>query len=496
MSKTKPAIFLIAVLSSLYSFAQTDTSELFRVLQTRDSLLFNIGFNTCDISHFERLISNSFEFYHDEAGITTSKQAFISDIRNAVCDSSRHPRRELIEGSLEVYPMKKGDHLYRAVQSGKHRFYALDKNGREQLTSTAQFMHIWLLEEGQWKLSRGISYNHINPTANHDSIDEQLLFKDKSETEKWLQQNNIPTLGVGYIRNGRIEEVQVFGSLNNGKSAPLNTIWNVASLTKPITAMVALKLVNLKQWDLDEPIYTYWLDPDIAHDPRSKKLTTRHILSHQTGFPNWRSAGGKLQFEFEPGTKYQYSGEGFEYLRKALEKKFNTTLSHLADSLIFTPLQMTNTRYYWDQQTDETRFAEWHNRYGSTYKTYKNLSANGADDLLTTIEDYSKFMLHILSGAGLSEELYTQMISSQVRLKSNKYWGLSWWVDENVSPGENAIICGGDDIGVHTFAIILPKSDQGLLIFTNCDNGTDIYIPTILHYLGAPGQGIIDIETK
>lgn len=65
-------------------------------------------------------------------------------------------------------------------------------------------------------------------------------------------------------------------------------------------------------------------DPDIADNPYVKKLTTRIILSHQTGFPNWRgnNADGKLTFEFEPGTKYQYSGEGYEYLRKALEKKF------------------------------------------------------------------------------------------------------------------------------------------------------------------------------
>jgi CubicO group peptidase (beta-lactamase class C family) len=57
-------------------------------------------------------------------------------------------------------------------------------------------------------------------------------------------------------------------------------------------------------------------------------------LSHQSGFPNWR-ANNKLHFEFEPGTKFQYSGEGYEYLREALEHKFNKSLAELYNSVLF-----------------------------------------------------------------------------------------------------------------------------------------------------------------
>lgn len=473
------------------------SSKLFQTLKTNDSLLFDIGFNGCDISQFEQLVSDSFEFYHDKSGVQSSKTAFISSIKNGICKLPYKPRRELIAGSLEVYPLEKNGMLYGAIQMGKHRFYAIEKDTAEHLTSVAKFVHVWLIENGNWKFSRGLSFDH-QEKQNDNNINEKILFKDKNETEKWLIKNRIPALGIGYIKDGKIQEVKVFGVLEKGKPAPQLTIWNVASLTKPVTALVALKLVNAGEWDLDEPVYKYWIDPDIADDPRAKKLTTRHILSHQTGFPNWRykKASGKLSFEFEPGTKYQYSGEGFEYLRKALENKFHKTLSQLADSLIFKPLQMTDTKYYWDKTVDETRFAKWHDGSGNLYETNKNTTENGADDLLTTIEDYSKFMLHIMKGAGLSKDLYDQMVSSQVRIKSNKYWGLGWWVDENVGKGENAIIHGGDDKGVHTIAIMLPSSKQGLLIFTNCDNGTDIYIQTVLAYLGELGQGIIDVETK
>ena len=145
------------------------------------------------------------------------------------------------------------------------------------------------------------------PTTKADQIDTASLFKDKQVTESWMKKHGVPALGVGYIKNGRLEEVQVFGELETGKPAPLNTIWNVASLTKPVTALVALRLVDAGLLQLDEPVYTTWLDPDTATDPSAKKITLRHLLSHRPGFPNWRwkNGDGKLSIQFEPGTQHQ-----------------------------------------------------------------------------------------------------------------------------------------------------------------------------------------------
>jgi CubicO group peptidase (beta-lactamase class C family) len=145
---------------------------------------------------------------------------------------------------------------------------------------------------------------------------------DSDEIQKLLNENKIPALGIGIIQDANLTQVKVFGELQKGRIAPLDTIFNVASLTKPVVALLTLKLVSLGKWNLDEPLDKYWIDPDIKNDPRHKKLTTRLVLSHQTGFPNWRwlNKSKKLEFAYEPGTRYQYSGEGFEYLRKALEK--------------------------------------------------------------------------------------------------------------------------------------------------------------------------------
>jgi len=125
--------------------------------------------------------------------------------------------------------------------------------------------------------------------------------------------------------------------------------------------MLTLKLVQSGQWNLDEPLALYWIDPDIAHSPYLWRLTTRYVLSHQTGFPNWRTddGSGKLTFKFEPGTNSSYSGEGYEYLRRALESKFHQPLDKLLDSVLFKPLGMNDTRY-WGPDLDTSRFAMWH----------------------------------------------------------------------------------------------------------------------------------------
>ncbi|NOU45662.1 MAG: class A beta-lactamase-related serine hydrolase [Bacteroidales bacterium] len=485
------------ILLSCTTFGQVDkTSGLYKIIKEKDSLLFNLGFNNCDIEQFENIVSENFEFYHDQAGIINSKTAFISGIKNGLCKLTYKPKRVLPEDVMEVYPLEKNGVLYGAIQTGVHNFYAVEDNKAEYLTSVAKFTHVWILENGDFKLTKGLSYDHKD---FEKPFDEELLFADKIETERWLKQKHIPALGIGFIKDGKIEQISVFGELQTNKAAPINTIWNVASMTKPITGIVALKLINAGKWDLDEPIYNYYTDPDIATDPRSKLVTTRMILSHQTGFPNWRgnNKDGKLSFEFDPGTKYQYSGEGYEYLRKALENKFKKSLEQLASELIFKPLKMKDTKFIWDDKTDSTRFAKWHNEKGELYETQKNTTANAADNLLTTVEDYSGFLVHILNGAGLSDKLYKEMITNQVRINDYKHWGLGWWVDENINENKDfALVHGGDDIGVHTIAFIVPNTKKALLIFTNCDNGTDAFAEVLVKFLGKDGEGILNIEMK
>ncbi len=161
MRTAVPAVLIF--LTSISLFSQVPPSAaLFRTLKTQDSLLFDVGFNTCDITQFENLVSNDFEFYHDKSGITATKADFIAGIRDGLCKMDYKARRELVENSLEVYPLENNGVLYGAIQTGSHRFYEVKDVKPDQLTSVAKFTHVWLLENGSWKLSRGLSYDHTS----------------------------------------------------------------------------------------------------------------------------------------------------------------------------------------------------------------------------------------------------------------------------------------------------------------------------------------------
>ncbi|MEO5563057.1 MAG: serine hydrolase domain-containing protein [Chitinophagaceae bacterium] len=324
----------------------------------------------------------------------------------------------------------------------------------------------------------------VNGQLNTGSPVDQKIYQDNILA--LLKENNVPAVGIGIIRNGKLRQVSVYGELTKNVAAPYNTIFNVASLTKPVVTMLTLKLVSMGKWNLDEPLSNYWVDPEIANDPRHKKITTRIVLSHQTGFVNWRwlHATKKLAIDFEPGTKFQYSGEGFEYLRKALENRFNKTLDQLTDSLIFSPLGMKDTRQYWDKNMDESRFALWHDKEGNnTYTDHKKTPVSAADDLLTTIEDYGKFGVSVMYKTGLTDIVFNDMIKPQSTMKEGHHMGLGWELIENLSNNEYALIHSGADRGVKTLVLLLPKSGQGLVIMTNGDNGVKLYEKIITNSL-------------
>ncbi|MGO4773791.1 serine hydrolase [Flavobacterium sp. W22_SRS_FK3] len=492
MTKKILVSIILAITFSVNSKAQADkSSNLYKTILSKDSLLFDIGFNTCDIKQFENLLSDNLKFYHDKDGIS-DKTKFLFDLKNGICNNeeNRQVKRILVKESTEIFPLYKNNVLYGAVQNGEHMF----SEKRESQAGIAKFTNVWQLENGEWKLTASFSFDH---KACENRKTDNPIFDNDTEIKKWLKENKVPTLGIGVIENGKLHQVKVYGEITKGVSAPYNTIFNVASLTKPVTALVALKLVSLDKWTLDEPIYKYWTDPDIANDPRNKKLTTRFILSHQTGFPNWRwmNYNKKLNFQFDPGTKYQYSGEGMEYLRKALEKKFNKSLQQLASELLFQPLKMNDTRYVWDKNIDTARLAIGYDKDGKPYESVKNITPNAADDLLTTIGDYGNFLISVMNGDGLTKMVFDEMMSNQTSSTKGKHFGLGFEIYD-LGNGEFALSHGGSDNGVQTIVFLFPKTKQGLLIFTNSDTGVSVYEALLKHYLGNNGEKIYEIETK
>ncbi len=466
----KQLLFIISViiLSILSADAQIDkSSTLFIELKKQDSIFFERGFNQCDLEYLKNHIAFDLKFYHDQSGFQ-NRNVFFENTKKYICSGSeKKPIRKLDTNSLEVFPLFNNGKLYGAIQKGVHHFYLREKSKEEIWTSTAKFTHIWILDDDIWKLSEVLSYDHQDP----------VIENGKGSIENLLKDNNVPALGIGVIESGKLTKVEVYGTLDQQKTAPYNTIFKVASLTKPIFALTTLKLIDKGLLDLDEPLYKYWIDPDIKNDIRYKKLTPKIILTHQTGFPNWRymTASNKLTFQFDPGTKYQYSGEGFEYLRKAIENKLGKNIEELADELLFEPLGMSDTHFWWDSTMDENRYAQNFEKKGKRIETVKYYEANAAANLLTTVEDYGKFLEYIINGAELSDRLYREMIKHQVKLKENDFFGLGWEILTEFDDNEFALLHTGKDPGVSTLAIWFPKSKNGYLIFLNGDNVNNIY---------------------
>ena len=282
----------------------------------------------------------------------------------------------------------------------------------------------------------------------------------------------------------------MIGTLRAGKVAPLDAIYKVASLTKPVTTMTTLKLVNAGVWDLDAPIHEFFTDPDLAEHPQLKLLTTRHILSHRSGLPNWRylTKSGKLTFDFEPGSRQQYSGEGFEILRKALEAKLKMPLEALADTWLFKPLGMKDTSFTWNAAVTDENYAVPHDGRGRLLEEKKHDQANAAANLLTTASDYGKFLAHVVSGAGLSSELYKEMVTPTAHPDGDLPWGLGWQVIDGMTDRQFALQHTGGDFGLKSIAVIFPKTGDGLLVFSNSENGMVLWKKILEESFTADGQ--------
>ncbi len=314
---------------------------------------------------------------------------------------------------------------------------------------------------------------------------------------KWQEEHKVPAVAIGVIEEGKVSYTKVFGEQRIGIPANAKSIFTVASLTKPIFATVVLKLISQGELSLDEPLYKYHLDPDLKVDGNLKKLNARFVLSHQSGFVNWRnmSPSKKLEFNFEPGSQYLYSGEGYEYLRKAIENKLGHGLPKLAEEVLFKPLDLTDIAFTWNPDWDMKKVVYPHNKNFEAYEYAPRTELNAAAGLQTTIKDYTEVCAYVLNGAGFSQSVYDELATPQIKVKEHLFYGLGWEVIPELSNKESVIMHSGDENGIKTFVVLLPKSKKGMVIFTNADAGFEVYQKVVESYL-EEGREIFEIKNK
>ncbi|HST62128.1 MAG TPA: serine hydrolase domain-containing protein [Longimicrobium sp.] len=310
-----------------------------------------------------------------------------------------------------------------------------------------------------------------------------------AQAPRWLAEHGVPSLAVAYVHDGQVAWTRVYGEQSQGVPATDSTLYNIASLTKPVFAELVLRLAADGRLSLDESMAPHWTDPDVAADPRHQAFTPRLALSHQLGFTNWRrETEGVLRIGFDPGTQFRYSGEGYEYARRFTENKMGASLDSLARQYVFGPLGMRSTAF-----TRQPWFAGRmaipkgpEGRWGdpSVYDT-----ANAADDIHTTVGDYARFIAAAMEGDGLPAALAAQRDSihatgvekcdpAKVRVCPARIgYGLGWTLFEYADPAENVRWHTGGDWGEKTIAFYWPGRREGVVMFTNGANGFSVMVP-------------------
>lgn len=136
------------------------------------------AYNECEIAKLAAMNTDDLEFYHDIGGVSKGKAKFSELVAKNICGRpGMRIRREAIADSMHFYPMRDGEKLYGAIVSGEHRFYERPNGGWEVLTGQARFTHMLLLQEGQWKVARVLSFAHgparvqtVGAEANIDPV--------------------------------------------------------------------------------------------------------------------------------------------------------------------------------------------------------------------------------------------------------------------------------------------------------------------------------------
>ena len=315
---------------------------------------------------------------------------------------------------------------------------------------------------------------------------------------KLMKEAAVPGVSLALIRGGKTYWVGNFGvrDAKSQQTVTEDTIFEAASLSKPVLAYGALKLVDQGKLDLDAPLTRYLPKLYIEGDARLEMITARYVLSHRTGFPNWRGDGNPLTIRFTPGERFSYSGEGFVYLQKVVEQLTGESLNDYMTEAVFAPLGMTSSSYVWRADYD-SRTAAGHDGAGQARKKNKPKDANAAASLHTTASDYARFVEAVLNKAGLKHSTLKEMERPQIavnpectnctdrqpkELSKTLFWGLGVGIQQT-KQGES-LWHWGDNGAFKCFFVAYPKQKSGLVMFTNGENGLSIASEVVRDALG------------
>ncbi|HTI58300.1 serine hydrolase [Mucilaginibacter sp.] len=299
-----------------------------------------------------------------------------------------------------------------------------------------------------------------------------FVFAQEQQLKDIITPYGIPGMQLVCIKGNKVQNVNV-GVISKDSDKPVtsNTVFEAASLSKCVFAYAVMRLYDRGIIDLDKPLVDYYgsYDRFDPNDPRYAKITARMVLRHTTGLPNW---GGKkyAKLIFTPDSTFSYSGEGFQYLQRVVEKLMKKPLNDIAQQEVFTPLGMTNSSYTWMEKF--ATLAAFGNG-PDVVSSHQNQMA--AASLLTCAHDYAIFLQALINGKGLKPETAKMMFATQSNadwfkhnidtdVKKHISWGLGVGLQENETG--KWIWHWGDNGDFKAFYIANPAKKEILVYFT------------------------------
>ncbi len=306
----------------------------------------------------------------------------------------------------------------------------------------------------------------------------QFTLADSGKVDQFIktyqQYYKIPGASLALIKDGRLVYHKVYGVKNAFTGDPVDslTLFEAASVTKPVFAFAVQRLAERGIIDLDKPLYLYFPYKDIEDDERYKLITARHVLTHRTGFPNWRD--GKLTILFTPGTKYNYSGEGFEYLKLVVQKITGKKVEQVLQEEVIEPMGLYHTFF---SRNDSLRrmVANGHNEGLPNYDELPE-APGMAWSMHTEARIFTNFMLYLLEQKGLSAATYENMLRKQSDFtydpgddipKVPEYMGMSLEIRE--TPFGKSFGHGGNNGDFRCHFEVYKDLKMGYVLFTNAD---------------------------
>ncbi len=243
-----------------------------------------------------------------------------------------------------------------------------------------------------------------------------------------MQREQVQGLALAVIDNGAVVHVAAYGIRNiAGDPLTTETVMYGASLTKTAFAYMVMQLVDEGRLDLDvsiaellpRPLPAYDDYHDLRNDDRWRALTLRILLTHTTGFANfrWLEDDGRLRFHYEPGARYGYSGEGFYIAQLVLEEALGLDVGFEMQTRVFDRFDMTRTSMQW-RPDFRPNLADGFRSDGTPEPHDERSSVSAAGSMDTDIEDQAKLWAGIVQGTGVSPASRTEMMRPQLAITS------------------------------------------------------------------------------